>query len=223
MCKYYSFLIFFCLLGFFNPDSLSTSEWSSYFEKTRDRKSPSPILVEALDNLSKEGIKTGVAVDLGCGTGADTLFLLEQGWHVFAMDAEEKAIEITRLKTKNIQRDHLTTTVSSFTNFAFPSDVTLINASFSLPFCDPVEFPLVWEKITSHLAQGGRFSGQFFGDRDEWAKIPNRTHFTKEEVLDLLKEHFSIEVFYEQEKSSLTTEGTLKKWHVFHVVAKKNP
>ncbi len=194
----------FCFLSLCYGSSLFGSEWSLYFARAIERKDPYPTLQEALENLSKDGIESGVAVDLGSGTGADTLFLLEQGWHVFAVDAEKEAIDITLSRALDKGKELLDTRISSFADAVFPDQVMLINASMSLPFCHPLDFYMVWKKITSHLATQGRFAGHFFGDRDEWASIPGRTHFTKEKVLNLFKNDFEVELFYEEEKSSLT-------------------
>jgi len=42
-------------------------------------------------------------------------------------------------------------------------------ASYPLPFCLPQTFRSVWARIEGALVHGGRFCGQFFGDRDGWA------------------------------------------------------
>ena len=36
------------------------------------------------------------AVDLGCGSGADTIALLKRRWRVLAIDGEAEAIDIKR-------------------------------------------------------------------------------------------------------------------------------
>jgi tellurite methyltransferase len=195
--------------------------WSLYFKNTQHMNDPHPTLVVALENLRQDGIALGTAVDLGCGAGKDTFFLLQQGWHVYAMDAEEEAIRITTSRATEKEKALLVTSVSPFADFVFPEQVILINATKSLPFCPPGEFPIAWEKITKYLVVGGRFAGQFFGDRDEWASIPNRSHHTYREVLDLLKDHFEIEFFQKEEATFPTAGGMMKKWHIFHVVAKK--
>jgi len=59
-------------------------------------------------------------------------------------------------------------------------DADLVNASFSLPFCQPSFFPVVWDRIVrSGLVV---FAGQLFGDRDEWATITTNTHHTHAEA-----------------------------------------
>ncbi len=76
----------------------------------------------------------------------------------------------------------------------------LVNASFALPFCEPRHFRGLWDRIVAAIRPGGRFAGHFFGKRDSWAPIPNRTHHTREEILKLL-EGFSIEMIREEERN----------------------
>lgn len=96
----------------------------------------------------------------------------------------------------------------------------LINASFALPFCRPEAFPALWHWISRTLAPGGRFSGQFFGDRDEWARVRPKSHFTPPQIVDLLAA-FAIEHLEEVEKDGSDAMGGTKHHHVFHVVARK--
>jgi len=118
------------------------------------------------------------AVDLGCPEGRDTVELQQRGWRVLAVDGETEAI--ARLQNRpDIAIDRLQTLVSRFENAILLENVDLVNASFSLAFCQPEDFPQVWENIVKCLRSGGRFSGQLFGDRDSWAiytSINHRTH-----------------------------------------------
>nr|WP_312508672.1 class I SAM-dependent methyltransferase [Pseudomonas luteola] len=43
---------------------------------------------------------TGVALDLGCGTGRDTLELLARGWDVIAVDAQAEALERLSIRAR---------------------------------------------------------------------------------------------------------------------------
>ncbi|MEE2568791.1 methyltransferase domain-containing protein [Pseudarthrobacter sp. J64] len=52
---------------------------------------PNPQLVK-----EAEGLKPGKALDLGCGEGADSLWLAEQGWTVTAVDVSAVALERAR-------------------------------------------------------------------------------------------------------------------------------
>lgn len=96
----------------------------------------------------------------------------------------------------------------------------LLNASFSLPFCEPASFDGLWDRIVEAIEPGGRFSGQLFGDRDSWASIPDRSHHTREQVEQLLAP-FEVELLKEEEREGQDCSGISKHWHVFHIIARK--
>jgi len=96
----------------------------------------------------------------------------------------------------------------------------LVNASFASPFCEPRHFPDFWSRIVAAIRPGGRFAGQFFGTRDSWASLPDRTHHSRDEVVKLL-EGFAIEMMHEEERDDTPEVRNPKHWQLFHVVAKK--
>ena len=52
---------------------------------------PNPYLVEVAS-----GLEPGRALDAGCGEGAETLWLAENGWHVTALDVAQTALDRAR-------------------------------------------------------------------------------------------------------------------------------
>jgi SAM-dependent methyltransferase len=56
-----------------------------------DRDDPVPELVDAVD-----GMEAGRALDLGCGTGAQAVFLAQRGWEVTAVDVIPRALTAAR-------------------------------------------------------------------------------------------------------------------------------
>ena len=160
------------------------------------------------------------AVDLGCGEGRDTVELLRQGWRVLAIDGNEEAIA-RMLARPDINLELLTTQTLRFEELVLPIAVDLINASFSLPFCLPEQFPNLWEKIVSSLKPGGHFCGGLFGNRDSWAVYPNMSHHTCSQVEALLQP-FEIEMFQKESHPGKTAVGEEKYWHIFHIVACKS-
>jgi tellurite methyltransferase len=187
------------------------TEWARYYNASGDE--PRETLLAAVEGFDSPGL----AVDLGCGTGRDTVELLRRGWHVVAIDSEQEAI--SRLRTKTGDDERLETQVARYEDAALPS-CDLVNASWSLPFCPPDVFGVVWERIVDALHPGGRFCGQLFGDRDEWATEDDMTFQTREDAEGLLR-GFGLERFDELEEHGKTALGTPKHWHVFHIVAKK--
>jgi SAM-dependent methyltransferase len=188
------------------------SDWREYYDAVRGRP-PHDTLLKALDRF----VEPGLAVDLGCGEGRDTVELLRRGWRVFAVDAEAEAIE--RLRARVGESDALETQVGPFEDAVWPR-AELVNASFSLPFSPPNRFPEVWERIRASIAPGGRFSGQLFGERDGWAGEKDMT-FQSREAAEGLFRGFELERFDEEENDGETAVGTPKHWHIFHVVGRK--
>ena len=207
------------MAGKISSDPDPRGDWSSYYEKTGNRP-PRPTLLKALDAFDREGPAAArLAVDLGCGSGRDTIEILRRGWPVLAIDAAREAIEKLMSRPDLPDGAEIETQVARYEDMRL-RPCTLINAAFSLPLCPAAAFPAVWEKIVGALRPGGRFSGQFYGDRDSWAGNPEMTHFTKTEAMKVLQP-FTIEFFEEEEDDSVTPRGTPKHWHIFHIVGKK--
>ena len=171
-------------------------------------------------------------MDLGCGTGRDTLELLRRGWWVLAIDSQGEAIQGLRQYVEPlISSDRLETQVADFESARWPT-VDLVNASYSLPFSAPGSFAGLWERITASLSHGGRFCGQLFGENDEWAarpptfggewsSPPAMTFHSRADVNELLHD-FEAEQLIEVDEDGVTAVGDAKHWHLFHVVARKS-
>ena len=201
------------------PDP-ATSVWPAYIRSTLGQP-PDRLLLVALTRMAAEAPHSGRrrAVDLGCGAGNDTVELLRQGWSVVAIDKTPEAIECLLQRPDLPGRDHLTTVTADLAEATWPP-VALANARASLPFLAPSAFAAVWRNVVDLLAPGGRFIGHFFGDRDDWASIPGRTHHTRAQV-DVLLEPFDVELLEEVERDSTAFPGIPKHWHRFEVVARK--
>ena len=135
--------------------------WGRYFAAAGDE--PRPTLLDAVARFSSPGL----AVDLGCGTGRDTAELLRRGWRVVAIDREQEALD--RLHAlAGPDSAQLETRLARFEEASWPV-CDLVNASFALPFSPTESFPALWDRIVESLPPGGRFCGQLFGERDDWA------------------------------------------------------
>jgi membrane dipeptidase len=184
--------------------------WHRYFEAAGD--DPRPTLLDALSRFPAPGF----ALDLGAGTGRDTLELLRRGWRVLAIDREREAIERLR-ELAGDGAGRLETRVARFEDASWPR-CDLVNASFALPFCPPGDFSALWQRIVDTLRPGGRFCGQLLGEHDEWAG--GLVSHTRVEVERLLAP-FEVERLQEVEEDGSTVLRAVKHWHLFHVVARK--
>jgi tellurite methyltransferase len=199
-----------------------STTWSRYYDAAGEQ--PRETLLFALERFDAEAGAKGrrlFAVDLGCGTGRDTVELLQRGWRVLAIDAEAEAIQrlLRRGDLRFGSRARLHTQIARFEDARWP-EADLINSSYALPFCPPNQFSAVWDRIVASLRPGGRFSGHLFGGRDGWATQPDMSFQTRQDA-EMLLRGLEVEHFDEVEEDGKTAVGDPKHWHLFHVVARK--
>ncbi|MGN6493918.1 MAG: class I SAM-dependent methyltransferase [Agriterribacter sp.] len=199
---------------------MENHSWNQHYnEVSKKALAPAATLNFALKQFNSEqlALEKKVAIDLGFGNGIDSLAVLADGWQLTAIDKESAAIEHLNQLVSDEDANRLNIIHQSFEEVAL-HPAMLINATFSLPFCTPQHFPLLWKNILIALQPGGRFAGHFFGVEDSWADREDMTFHT----LALLQElftGFSIEQFEETKRDGKTISGTAKRWHVYHVVA----
>jgi SAM-dependent methyltransferase len=210
-------------------ESAAKRDWPGYF-KAVEGKPPRDTLLKALELFEKEWAAAGneqksnrsdppFAIDLGCGSGRDTFELLRRGWRVLAIDTTPLAIELLLKDLPPQHRPNVETRVEGFETLTLPR-ADFVNASYSIPFCDPDAFGHLWDQISGAIPVGGRFAGQFFGPRDDWAELPDRSHRTRAQVEQMF-EPFTLESLQEVENREAGATGEVKNWHIFHVVAKR--
>jgi SAM-dependent methyltransferase len=213
--------------------SVTSDVWTRYYDAVGGE--PRETLLIALDRYERCSggqVEEPFAVDLGCGSGRDTAELLRRGWKVLAIDSEPAGIDRLAQNVSGIEEGarRLETQVARFEDASWPA-ADLVNSSYALPFCPPESFMAVWQRIVASLTPGGRFCGQLFGDRDEWATprgvssrgwgSPTGMSFhSKEAVLSLLGD-LDVEHLDEVDVDGTTAVGDPKHWHLFHIVARK--
>jgi membrane dipeptidase len=185
--------------------------WGRYFDCAGDDARPT--LLDALDRFAEPGL----AVDLGAGTGRDTAELLRRGWSVIAIDGEREAMARLVELVGGVS-PRLETRVARFEDARWP-ECDLVNASYALPLAQSSAFDALWSRIVGSLRPGGRFSGQIYGVNDDWAGtgVVVKTRAELEEMLA----PFEVEHLREFDGEDSTAVGSRKRWHVFHVVARK--
>jgi SAM-dependent methyltransferase len=190
---------------------------ANYLLKTKD-SNPSAWLPEAVDLTPVKGC----ALDLGCGAGRDTKFLLEQGFHVIAVDKNEKALEYLQ----KFPQENLEAILSTFEDFNFPKEkFDLINAAFSLPFTNRDIFNEIFKRMVTSLKLDGVFVGQLFGVNDDWNKsqTTKTTFHTLEEAKKIFADSgMELLKIVEKDYDGTIADGTPKHWHLFHIMARKS-
>lgn len=200
-------------------------KWSKYFEVHRNSKQHE--IVEhacakfSAKELSEEKNYSKTALDLGCGTGRDTLYLLEKCFKVTAIDVEAEAIEIVREKCVTARFSEFTLYVSRLETVKFSEQYDLVSSNLTLSFIPPDNFKNVWSNIVQHIQFNGRFSGQFFGIHHEWSNSKDMTFFNYNEIRYLFGSIFQIESIHETAAKTKTVSDGIKFWHQWDVIALK--
>ena len=197
---------------------LDNYQWSDFYNAVAGRE-PRDLLVAAVERFTHEpAARPRKAIDLGCGDGTETAYLLAKGWHVLAIDSEPTAFHHLKAKVPPLARARLQTQIAEFEDVAL-SATDLIYAGFSLPFCHPQRFDALWRNIVDNIIPGGRFAGHLFGVNDTWASNEDMTFFSLDQARNLFS-GFEVEYFREEDEDGESTIGP-KHWHVFYVIAKK--
>ncbi|MBQ7714574.1 MAG: class I SAM-dependent methyltransferase [Clostridia bacterium] len=188
---------------------IKVRDWSNYQSRSYDHD-PNKFLV---DFLKEHRVRT--AIDLGCGSGNDSVNMVKSGIKVTAIDGQlNRNYILDRLNGD--EKDRVSFIESTFEEVELPT-ADLVAAIFSLPFCERDCFETLWNKIYVSINEGGYFVGQLFGDRDDWNAVDYINTFTIEEVKRYLKKYKLITF----EEVEYVREYNNKKWHLFNIAAQK--
>lgn len=196
-----------------NPRSM----WERYYAGTSLGKIPwQKTQADYFTNVIKAGkVKPGSALDLGCGTGAKSIYLAKKGFKVTGIDISKTAIKLAK---KNAQK------AKAQVNFIV-ADVTGLSFLKNKKF----DFVLDWAnlhgipktkqkryvtKIAKHTKKGGRLLLRCFSKRGIKREFAVRSMgliylFSKRDIEKLFTQYFKI---LETHKSKPCTGNPPGKW-----------
>lgn len=151
---------------------MSTDDASGFWEERygeRDRiwsGRPNQALVESVG-----GIRPGKALDLGCGEGADSVWLAEQGWRVTAIDISATAISRAEAAAaeRGIADNGITWLVQDLSRWHPTDSYDLVVACF---LHSPVELPrtALLRQAASAVQKGGHLLVVGHAEAPSWAE-----------------------------------------------------
>ena len=184
-------------------------DWTNYQNETYG-DDVCKLLIEFLDNY-----KIDNAIDLGCGSGNETVYMIKNGIKVLAIDRQlNQDFILNRLSDS--EKRLISFKKSSFEDVELPK-TKLLTAFFSIPFCNPNNFDELWTKIYNSIEDNGYFVGQLFGDRDAWNVVESINTFSIDKVKEYLKNYNIIKL----EEIEYDRESDNKKWHFYDIIAQK--
>ncbi len=189
--------------------------WKQYYDKTK-KEYPRNNVKFLIDSLN---LKFTNAIDLGCGQGNDTVYLINNDFKVLGID-KENVEDIIRARLPEKKQESFTFEKQQLEDLKIPN-TDLIIANFSLSFCKKEYFKLMWQKIVESININGYFVGTIFGINDSWnKKYRDMSFFDKEDVKRLFNK-FKIIRFEEIENDKPTALGEEKHWHFYNIIAQK--
>ena len=184
-------------------------DWTNYQNKTYGDDA-CKLIIDFLDKY-----KVDSAIDLGCGSGNETVYMVKNGIKVLAIDRQlNQDFILNRLSDS--EKQLISFKESSFEDVELPK-TKLLTAFFSIPFCNPNNFDELWTKIYNSIEDNGYFVGQLFGDRDAWNVVESINTFSIDKVNEYLKNYNIIKL----EEIEYVRESDNKKWHFYDIIAQK--
>jgi len=98
----------------------------------------------------------GTALDIGCGSGTDSVYLAQQGWDVTSLDFVPKALEFVEERARNCGVS-VTPVEADITTWEPPRRYDLVLDHGLLHNMDPVRHPAYRERVMSAIADEGEF------------------------------------------------------------------
>ncbi len=185
--------------------------WEKFMIATR-RRPPAPLVLAALKNVEKG---TGMALDLGAGSGSNALALAKRGFLVNAVDFSGASIkELNKLKNPKIHP--IKKNIKDFVISQNFYDV--IVAWNSLSFLPKRKAQKVLKDIERGLGPDGVAIISMFGPRDEWAKTRKSMSFFAAQEF---KKIFATVKAWEKEGDGKGVLGDQKHWHIIQCILKK--
>lgn len=190
-------------------------ENSKEYYKVTQNNPPSGLVRKFFANKYNGKLSGNTAIDLGCGAGNDTEFLISKGFKVTAVDNQEDVKDI--FKDKNIDKENLDLIIGDFSQIELPkADLFLANMSL---FFVKENFDSFLKSLLEKVNENGFFVANFLGKEDDWKD--KRTIVEKDELLKCFKD-FEINYFSEEKYYKDTARGINKFWHVYTVMAQKD-
>lgn len=156
------------------PEQTPQEHWE---ERYRDRErvwsgAPNATLVDVV-----AGLTPGRALDLGCGEGADAIWLAEQGWAVTGVDISPTAVERARAAAaeRGLDASSVRFDVADLGDWTHDGPVELVTASF---LHSTVELPRVQilREAAQHVVPGGHLLVVTHAEAPPWMDPEEHEH-----------------------------------------------
>lgn len=170
------------------------------------------------DWFARLDVHGGIALDLGCGSGAEAEYLAKNGMMVDAIDKSDAAIAYTTERCQGLTVDAIQ---GDFREFELrPAYYSVVVAINSLPFLQKEECRALLGRIQSSLKPGGAVVLSVYGLEHAWANRKDMSFWLLEEF-KVLWAGWEILAMNEYKGPWPLVSGEEIFQHRIHLVAKK--
>jgi SAM-dependent methyltransferase len=198
---------------------------ADWYRVTATRR-PTALLTRAVELMGSRRR----ALDIGAGAGADARYLLQQGFHVTALDADSEAETYLRALP---HQERLIVVIGRIEDF-LPGHYDLVYSWMSLFFLSRSQFRLVWQRATSSLQPGGIIALTSLGHSDPWRERPpdaregwvfidGGTFLGADDVDELVQNLDVLELEHNTAQLRIGIDGHMERHHIVHLIARKPP
>lgn len=154
-----------------------------------------------IDDMNKVECKN--AIDLGCGIGQDTKWLLDKGFDVISCDFSKRALD----KLKESIPNSKTMQIDIKEKLPFKDNsVGLINANLSIHYFDMKNTIKIFSEINRVLEPNGLFVGRVNSDKNE--------EYIKEDTQEIEKNFYYMSGRYKRLFDKEQFDILTKKWNI---------
>lgn len=169
----------------YDPDGDAQEFWEKIYERA-GQTWMGRVSAELVEFASE--LRPGRALDLGCGTGGDAIWLAQQGWQVLAADVSASALKLAAGRAQQLRVDTLIEFQRCDLSDRFPS------GSFDLVSAQYLHSPVrlhrvaILRQAAAAVRPGGALLIVDHGSAAPWSwKIPGHRFVPPRELLDSLR------------------------------------
>lgn len=129
---------------------MTTPDSSNYFREKYQLSAPHSEIVEAASRIAP-----GKALDLGCGSGRNTLYLNQKGFEVTAWDKNPQSIATLNQIIRQESLSHIDSAVQDLDNLRFNGQYQLVFSTVVMMFLQPETIPQMIADMQASTARDG--------------------------------------------------------------------
>lgn len=206
---------------------LTPTRWKSYAIQTMQQQ-PRKEAIAGIDLLGNR-VSNSSILDVGAGSGNESMLFLSKGAHVTAVDIDPSSLAILSERARlNGFSDTLESINSAAESLRFEKTFDLFHSSLALPFIPQAKFLETWSNLSKSVKTGGYFSGSFFGPNHEWRLLPSgevntqMSFYDESSIRKIFEDSgFKILSLENVERPTPTANGRTTLFHTISVQAEK--